>query len=87
MLAELLKQKNFSFWAKQQKISAVNKLLNRQGFDNRLSNCREFDNRLSNRRGFDNQITPEIIVALQNIGFKYYNKRNYVTIPYNRKWQ
>ena len=73
----------------------MNKLLNRQGFDNRLSNWREVDNRLSNclevdnrllnRRGFDNQITPEIIVALQNIGFKYYNKRNYVTIPYNRK--
>ena len=28
---------------------------------------------------FNNQITPEIIVVLQNLAFKHYNKRNYVT--------
>ena len=82
--SKLLAEK-YQFLSQATKISAVNKLSNPWEFDNRLSNSRGFDNWLSNRRGFDNQITPEIIVALQNIGFKYYNKRNYVTIPYNRK--
>ena len=82
MLTELLTEK-LQFLSQATMISAVNKLLDPWRFNNRLLNSRRFNNQLLNPRRFNNQIAPEIIVVLRNLGLKHYNKRNYVTIPYN----